>query len=385
MFIVFLRHYPLVEGNSMRRFGDQLVSSFSRKGHSVINIYPDQVLSRVFRRSQILCRISSYIDQFVIFNLKIFFLSRFRYRKNTLYVLVDQALSPYLIALFRRRTVVHVHDLLALDASRGNQEYRKLNLNSVLYQHFIAFFFGWSKNFIAVSKSTAFLFEREVSTGTRVDFVYNPLQDNYSRENIDLSLHRSRDFVASLRQTKYLFHIGRNWYKNREGLLLLWIEYCKIYSPIELILVGNLSPSLESILSKNAHLMQHLTVLTHVSGNDLIALYSNAEALIFPSLGEGFGWPIIEAMACSCLVVTTDHVPMNEIAGDFSLYLATFPQSLSDQSEWSKSSARKVYAHLNQSNDHKLFLKQKGLDWSKQFNENDWSDNVEKIYLNSLD
>ena len=90
----------------MKRFGDQLVSTFSQKGYSVINQYPDQVLSRLFRGSNILCRIGSYIDQFIIFNLKIFILSCFRYRENTLFVLVDQALSPYLISLSQRRTVV---------------------------------------------------------------------------------------------------------------------------------------------------------------------------------------------------------------------------------------------------------------------------------------
>ena len=119
----------------------------------------------------------------------------------------------------------------------------------------------------------------------------------------------------------------------------MWIEYCKAYTPIELILVGKLSPSLESIMSQYSLFSSYLTVLPNVSSDDLIALYSNAEALIFPSLGEGFGWPIIEAMACSCLVVTTDLPPMNEIAGDFSLYLTIFPQFFSELAKWARSSA----------------------------------------------
>ena len=53
--------------------------------------------------------------------------------------------------------------------------------------------------------------------------------------------------------------------------------------------------------------------------------------------------------------------------------------------EWARLSARKVYDHLNQSTDQKLRLKQKGLEWSMKFNEKDWSDNVEKIYLKSID
>jgi glycosyltransferase involved in cell wall biosynthesis len=36
---------------------------------------------------------------------------------------------------------------------------------------------------------------------------------------------------------------------------------------------------------------------------------------LFPSREEGFGWPILEAQACGCPVITTDRAPMTEIAG----------------------------------------------------------------------
>jgi len=56
-----------------------------------------------------------------------------------------------------------------------------------------------------------------------------------------------------------------------------------------------------------------------VSDDELCAFYSLAEALIFPSLREGFGWPLIEAQACGCPVVTTDLAPMNQVAGPAAL------------------------------------------------------------------
>jgi glycosyltransferase involved in cell wall biosynthesis len=48
----------------------------------------------------------------------------------------------------------------------------------------------------------------------------------------------------------------------------------------------------------------------------LRALYCKAEALLFLSLYEGFGWPIIEAQACGCPVITSDREPMKSIAGE---------------------------------------------------------------------
>jgi glycosyltransferase involved in cell wall biosynthesis len=51
----------------------------------------------------------------------------------------------------------------------------------------------------------------------------------------------------------------------------------------------------------------------------LEALYNRAHALLFPSRFEGFGWPIAEAQACGCPVLTSNRPPMNEVSGDGAL------------------------------------------------------------------
>jgi glycosyltransferase involved in cell wall biosynthesis len=61
--------------------------------------------------------------------------------------------------------------------------------------------------------------------------------------------------------------------------------------------------------------------LSAVSDEDLRALYSTATLLLFPSLKEGFGWPIVEAQACGCPVATSKRSPMDEVAGDAAIYL----------------------------------------------------------------
>jgi glycosyltransferase involved in cell wall biosynthesis len=58
-----------------------------------------------------------------------------------------------------------------------------------------------------------------------------------------------------------------------------------------------------------------------VSNEQLRALYSSAEALLFPSLQEGFGWPVVEAQACGCPVVTTNRPPMNDVGGPAAIYI----------------------------------------------------------------
>jgi glycosyltransferase involved in cell wall biosynthesis len=59
-----------------------------------------------------------------------------------------------------------------------------------------------------------------------------------------------------------------------------------------------------------------------LTDDDLTCAYSGAEGLVFPSLYEGFGIPVIEAMACGCPVITTKHGALGEISGDAALFIS---------------------------------------------------------------
>jgi glycosyltransferase involved in cell wall biosynthesis len=57
-------------------------------------------------------------------------------------------------------------------------------------------------------------------------------------------------------------------------------------------------------------------LLGYVPTDDLVALYNLAEVLAFPSLYEGFGLPVVEAMACGTPVLTSPRGSLAEVAGD---------------------------------------------------------------------
>lgn len=60
--------------------------------------------------------------------------------------------------------------------------------------------------------------------------------------------------------------------------------------------------------------------LGRVSDEELVSLYQNATALVFPSLYEGFGIPPLEAQACGCPVISSNATAMPEVLGDSVLY-----------------------------------------------------------------
>ncbi|MEM9542668.1 MAG: glycosyltransferase, partial [Cyanobacteria bacterium P01_E01_bin.42] len=90
---------------------------------------------------------------------------------------------------------------------------------------------------------------------------------------------------------------------------------------ILLVMVGrSLTVEMQEFI-KTHHLTHKIRELIDVENENLRALYSSATALLFPSLQEGFGWPIIEAQACGCPVFTSERPPMTEICGTTGIYV----------------------------------------------------------------
>jgi glycosyltransferase involved in cell wall biosynthesis len=111
----------------------------------------------------------------------------------------------------------------------------------------------------------------------------------------------------------YVLHVGgAQWYKNRPGVLAI---HAALRSRL-----GARAPKLLMVGPSCADAA--VETRSGVDNQTLAALYSGAELLLFPSLEEGFGWPIIEAQACGCPVITTGKAPMTEVGGEAACYLA---------------------------------------------------------------
>jgi glycosyltransferase involved in cell wall biosynthesis len=85
---------------------------------------------------------------------------------------------------------------------------------------------------------------------------------------------------------------------------------------------GWLCADVERLIDR-LHLRDQIRFTGYVSFDDLPALYSMAEIFVFPSVYEGFGLPVIEAMACGTPVITADVPALTEVAGGAAVHVAS--------------------------------------------------------------
>jgi glycosyltransferase involved in cell wall biosynthesis len=93
---------------------------------------------------------------------------------------------------------------------------------------------------------------------------------------------------------------------------------------LPLVIAGKKGWMFKTIFSvvKNLGLQQHVIFTGYVDKRDLPCLYNGARLFVYPSLYEGFGLPVLEAMACGTPVVTSNVSSMPQITGDAALLVS---------------------------------------------------------------
>ena len=120
--------------------------------------------------------------------------------------------------------------------------------------------------------------------------------------------------------------------KNVPALVRGWVRaVADRPDPPALVLAGGRGWD-EDVAPAIASVPAHLTVLRpgYLPLGDLAGLLSGAEVVVYPSLGEGFGLPVLEAMACGAAVLTTRELSLPEVGGDAVGYSGTDEASIAD-------------------------------------------------------
>jgi glycosyltransferase involved in cell wall biosynthesis len=139
-----------------------------------------------------------------------------------------------------------------------------------------------------------------------------------------------------LPRCRFALYPANFWpHKNHRLLLVAFGRFLKEHpdSDLHLVLTGELLSEGEKFLTAVEHmgLSARVHVLGFVSEDHLAALWSTTTCLVFPSLFEGFGIPLTEAMAFGKPILTSREASLPEVAGDDAIYFdARNPQTLVD-------------------------------------------------------
>lgn len=120
----------------------------------------------------------------------------------------------------------------------------------------------------------------------------------------------------------YILHIAnKDPRKNTKRVLLAYKAYLNEAEAIKkypLLMLGYKEDDLKVLLNEIGamDLLKHIVLSGYVVDEDLPLIYQLSELFLFPSLREGFGIPIIEAMACGIPVITSNTSSMPEVAGN---------------------------------------------------------------------
>lgn len=204
--------------------------------------------------------------------------------------------------------VLMVHDLRTLS-------HPERSMQSLYFKHWVPPLLKSCKHILTNSYFTASEIRRHVNLPEEKISV-TPL--GYDANHFCLS-----KVIQRLHNRPYLLHIGQAYpHKNLERLIYAFSAVSNQFPEVDLLLLGKPHPFETRRLQQltfELGLSARVIFKKYVPYGDLPGWYRGALAFAFPSLWEGFGLPILEAMACGCPVITSFGSGMQEISGDAAL------------------------------------------------------------------
>ena len=220
---------------------------------------------------------------------------------------VVHSASPLLIPTSRAAQVITVHDLHFLQRPDHGEAEMRRDFPALVHNHAQR-----ADHLIAVSHYIASAVIRELRVAPERVTVYSGGAPEWAA-----AIARER---RGLPEGSILLFMGTlEPRKNVRGLLAAYARLRTLRTDAPpLILAGRVTESERSVLEQidQPPLAGHVSVLGYVTEDERQRLYREARLLILPSLEEGFGLPVLEAMACGVPVVISNRGALPEVAGN---------------------------------------------------------------------
>lgn len=312
--VLLIGNYLPDAQESMQRFGNIFLQELPKRGVAVELIRPELRFGRFRPRKWF-----RYVDKLLLFPSRL--RAHLRVPSQVVHI-CDHSNAVYTRALAKTPHLVTCHDMIAIRSSLGEFPEHTTRASGQQYQRMILRFLKRARRVACVSSATLHDFQRLTQTPTdRAVVIHNGLNFDFR----PIPRPEAIELIAKKRGApppRFLLHVGGNqWYKNRLGVLKIYRELLRLMrNAPDLILVGKEWPDDLRALAAAPDLAGKVHAALQCGDDELRAFYSAAEALIFPSLIEGFGWPVVEAQACGCRVAASNRGALPEVGAEAALY-----------------------------------------------------------------
>ena len=310
MRLLLVGNYELGDAKSMPRFGEMMRREMAARGHEVRLLRPKAVVGRLAGGSA--GKYMGYVDQYVIFPAWLWMVSGGWEVAH----ICDQSNAVYAKWVRGKDASVTCHDVLGIQAAEGRFAEQTVSATGRVQQRWIKRSLLRVKRVVCVSNKTA-LELRAMGSAAEIEVIPNCLNNSFGAVSA-AEVEAVRRRVGLGEGERFVLQVGGNlWYKNRPGMVRIFAEMLKDaeFAGMRLVMAGH--PWTDELRQEveRLGLQQKVIELRDPDDATVRALYGGAELLLFVSLQEGFGWPIVEGQRSGCVVVTSEREPMMEVAG----------------------------------------------------------------------
>lgn len=219
--------------------------------------------------------------------------------------------------LYKKASVVTIHDLTLsfFPGKKMNSSFHRWAYHVVLKRALKN-----SRKVIAVSENTKKdLIEITQTSPSKIDVIYEGVNENFSPRS---DKEKNAEVLKKYGITKdFLLYTGV--WRGHKNLVNMIKAFSKVREgehgfDVQLVITGAEDPYYPEVKRtvKELELEHEVIFPGHVSEEDLVSLYQDARLFVFPSLYEGFGLPLLEAMRCGTPVVASKTSCIPEICGE---------------------------------------------------------------------
>ena len=166
------------------------------------------------------------------------------------------------------------------------------------------------------------LLEHQFAQADRTSVIHNGVHPDFNPDpnpTIDAAISR----LLNSGESPEVLHVGSTVRRKRiEDVLGIFAKLRARIPKLRLLRVGGVFTNEQQRLARDLGVAASINVLPHIDAAHLAAVYRRARLIIQPSESEGFGLPVIEAMACGTPVIASDIPALREVGGNATEYCA---------------------------------------------------------------